>query len=85
VLCICKNSFGFFVFSIVQRIFTTTNNKLIIIMETKKERKTSRKMKKYTPEERRAINATIVPQNKSMKAFAEHQGEVWVKDPMLLL
>ena len=48
-------------------------------------RKTSRRRKKLTPEERRAINATIVPQNKSMKAFAEHQGEVWVKDPMLLL
>ena len=54
-------------------------------METEKKRKTPRKMKKYTPEERRAINATIVPQNKTMKAFAEHQGEFWVKDPMLLL
>ena len=54
-------------------------------METEKKRKTPRKkMKKYTPEERRAINATIVPQNKTMKAFAEHQGEFWVKDPMLL-
>ena len=38
-----------------------------------------------TPEEKRAIMATIVPQNRSMKAFIEHQGEVWVKDPMLLL
>lgn len=52
---------------------------------TTTRRKTSRRRKKLTPEERRAINATIVPQNKSMKAFAEHQGEVWVKDPMLLL
>lgn len=54
-------------------------------METEKKRKNPRKMKKYTPEERRAINATIVPQNRSMKAVIEHQGEVWVKDPMLLL
>lgn len=55
-------------------------------METKTTRNTSKKRKKkMTPEERRAINATIVPQNRSMKAFAEHQGEVWVKDPMLLL
>lgn len=54
-------------------------------METKKQRKNPRKLKKYTPEERRAINATIVPQNRSMKAFAEHEGEVWVNDPMLLL
>jgi len=48
-------------------------------------RKTSRRRKKLTPEERRAINATIVPQNRSMKAIVEHQGEVWIKDPMLLL
>lgn len=40
--------------------------------------------KKITPEERRAINSTIVPQNRSMKAFIEHKGEVWVKDPNLL-
>lgn len=52
---------------------------------TTKKRRPSRRRKKLTPEERRAINATIVPQNKSMKAFVEHQGEVWVKDPMLLL
>ena len=45
----------------------------------------TRRRKKLTPEERRAINATIVPQNKSMKAVVEHLGEVWVKDPMLLL
>ena len=49
------------------------------------KRAATRRRKKLTPEERRAINATIVPQNKSMKAFVEHQGEVWVKDPMLLL
>ena len=54
-------------------------------METKTTKNTSKKRKKMTPEERRAINATIVPQNKSMKAFAEHQGEVWVKDPLLLI
>ncbi|MBR5957403.1 MAG: hypothetical protein IKZ99_03480 [Salinivirgaceae bacterium] len=44
-----------------------------------------RRKKKLTIEERRAINATIIPQNKSMQAVIEHQGEVWVKDPMLLL
>ena len=55
-------------------------------METKTTKNTSKKRKrKMTPEEKRAILATIVPQNKSMKAFIEHQGEVWVKDPMLLL
>ena len=56
------------------------------IMETKTTGNTSKKRKrKMTPEERRAINATTVPQNRSMKAFAEHQGEVWVKDPLLLI
>ena len=55
-------------------------------METKTTKNTSKKRKrKMTPEEKRAIMATIVPQNRSMKAFVEHQGEVWVKDPMLLL
>ncbi|MGX8689308.1 MAG: hypothetical protein ACSW76_01520 [Bacteroidaceae bacterium] len=55
-------------------------------METKTTKNTSKKRKKkMTPEEKRAIMATIVPQNRSMKAFIEHQGEVWVKDPMLLL
>ncbi len=53
-------------------------------MEKKKTGKTSGRRKKLTPEERHAINATIVPQNRSMKAFKEHLGEVWVKDPMLL-
>lgn len=52
-------------------------------METKKERKTPRK--KYTPEERKAFFDSFVPQSKSMKAFVEHQGEVWVKDPLLLI
>ena len=55
------------------------------IMETKTTKNTSKKKKKMTPEERRAIKATIVPQNRSMKSFVEHLGEVWVKDPMLLL
>ena len=55
-------------------------------METKTTKNTSKKRKrKMTPEERRAINATIVPQNRTMKAFLEHQNEFWVKDPMLLL
>lgn len=55
-------------------------------METKTTKNTFKKRKKkMTPEERRAINATIVPQNRTMKAFLEHQNEFWVKDPMLLL
>ena len=54
-------------------------------MYTTTARKTSRRKRKLTHEERKAINATIVPQNRSMKAIMEHQGEVWVKDPMLLL
>lgn len=54
-------------------------------METKTTKNTSKKRKKMTPEERRAIKATIVPQNRSMKSFVEQLGEVWVKDPMLLL
>ncbi|MBR5159257.1 MAG: hypothetical protein IKW84_06705 [Bacteroidaceae bacterium] len=54
-------------------------------METKTTGNTSKKRKrKMTPEERRAIKATIVPQNKSMISFVEHLGEVWVKDPLLL-
>lgn len=47
--------------------------------------KTKRKKKKLSPEERRKVNAAIVPQNRSMKAVVEHRGETWVKDPMLLL
>ena len=55
-------------------------------METKTTKNTSKmRKKKMTPEERRAIKATIVPQNRSMRSFVEHLGEVWVKDPMLLL
>ena len=47
--------------------------------------KTRKRKKKLSPEERRKVNAAIVPQNRSMKAFVEHRGETWVKDPMLLL
>lgn len=54
-------------------------------METKMTRKTTGRKKKLTPEERRALIDAIVPQNKSMKAVLEHQGEVWVNDPMLLI
>ena len=54
-------------------------------METKMTRKTSGRKKKLTPEERRALIDAIVPQNKSMKAVLEHQGEVWVNDPDLLI
>ena len=44
-----------------------------------------RKTRKLTMEERKAINAAIVPRNRSMKAAIAHRGETWVKDPMLLL
>lgn len=54
-------------------------------METKTTKNTSKKRKKMTPEEKRAIMATIVPKNKMMQAFIEHQDEFWVKDPALLL
>ena len=47
--------------------------------------KTRKRKKKLSPEERRKVNAAIVPQNRSMKAVVEHRGETWVKDPMLLL
>ena len=54
-------------------------------MENKQFGKTSGRKKKLTPEERRALCDAIVPQNRSMKAVLEHQGEVRVKDPMLLI
>ena len=58
----------------------------INIMETKTTKNTSKtRKKKMTPEEKRAIMATIVPKNKMMQAFIEHQDEFWVKDPALLL
>ena len=41
--------------------------------------------KKLTLEERKAINAAKPAGNKYMEAARRHQGEVWVKDPMLLL
>ena len=47
--------------------------------------KTRRRKKKLSLGERRKVNAAIVPQNRSMKAFVEHRGETWVKDPMLML
>ena len=62
------------------------NSEMINNKETNKEiMARKRKAKKLTPEERRAINAAIVPQNRSMKAAIAHRGETWVKDPMLLL
>lgn len=36
-------------------------------------------------EENARINSKKPIRNKSMAAFAAHQGEVWVADPMLLL
>lgn len=44
-----------------------------------------RKTRKLTMEERKAINAAKPAGNKSMAAFRAHKGEVWVKDPMLLI
>ncbi len=46
---------------------------------------TKTKKRKLTPEENKAINSAKPTRNKSMSAFRAHQGEVWVKDPMLLL
>ena len=57
----------------------TDNDKL---METTVKKRGKRKL---TLEERRAINAAKPIRNKSMAAFAAHQGEFWVRDPMLLL
>jgi len=48
-------------------------------------RKPSRRRMKLTPEERKAINAAKPAGNKYMEAARRHQGEVWVKDPMLML
>ena len=44
-----------------------------------------RKKRKLTIEERRAVNAAKPAGNKYMEAARRHQGEVWVRDPMLLL
>ena len=74
-----------FVFSRLRLYLYNRNIKTIIIMETKQTRKTTGRKKKLTPDERRALIDAIVPQNKSMKAVLEHQGEVWVNDPMLLI
>ncbi|MBQ9641016.1 MAG: hypothetical protein IJV06_05605 [Bacteroidaceae bacterium] len=44
-----------------------------------------RKKRKLTIEERRALYASLPAGNKYMEAARRHQGEIWVKDPMLLL
>jgi hypothetical protein len=54
-------------------------------MEATTTRKPSRRRMKLTPEERKAINAAKPAGNKYMEAARRHQGEVWVKDPMLML
>jgi hypothetical protein len=54
-------------------------------MEATTAKKPSRRRKKLTSEERRTINAAKPAGNKYMEAARRHQGEVWVKDPMLLL
>ena len=51
----------------------------------KMEATTTRRRMKLTPEERKAINAAKPAGNKYMEAARRHQGEVWVKDPMLML
>ena len=54
-------------------------------MEANIARKSSSRRKKLTPEERKAINAAKPVGNKYVEAARKHQGEVWVKDPMLML
>ena len=54
-------------------------------MEATTTGKTSRRRKKLTPEQRKAINAAKPAGNKYVEAARRHQGEVWVKDPMLML
>ena len=54
-------------------------------MEATTTRKTSRRKKQLSPEERKAINAAKPAGNKYVEAARRHQGEVWVKDPMLML
>ncbi|MBQ9561777.1 MAG: hypothetical protein IJV10_05820 [Prevotella sp.] len=43
-----------------------------------------KKSRKLTSDERKAINSAKPTGNKYMEAARMHQGEVWVKDPMLL-
>jgi hypothetical protein len=54
-------------------------------MEAMIARESSRRRKKLTPQERKTINAAKPAGNKYVEAARRHQGEVWVKDPMLLL
>ena len=54
-------------------------------METTTTRKASRRRQKLSPEQRKAINAAKPAGNKYVEAARRHQGEVWVKDPMLML
>ena len=63
----------------------TVESKISKKMEATTARKPSRRRKKLTPEERKAINAAKPAGNKYVEAARRHQGEVWVKDPMLML
>ena len=63
----------------------TVKSKITKKMEVTTARKPSRRRKKLTPEERKAINAAKPAGNKYVEAARRHQGEVWVKDPMLML
>jgi len=47
--------------------------------------KTKKKTRKLTPEERRKKYAAMPAGNKYVEAARKHLGEIWVKDPMLLL
>ncbi|MBQ6063658.1 MAG: hypothetical protein IJK87_08530 [Prevotella sp.] len=46
---------------------------------------TKKKTRKLTPEERRIKYAAMPARNKYVEAARKHQGEIWVKDPMLLI
>ena len=55
-------------------------------METKKVTKpVTRRKRKLTPEENRALNIAIKPQNRFMEAALKHQGSFIVYDPNFML
>lgn len=55
-----------------------------IIMANKTKNNTSRRRKKLTVEERRALYATIPAGNKYMKAAEQNQGNFIVYDPAFM-
>ncbi len=80
------NYFEGFCDNIAEIVYLCTRNvQTTTIMEARTTRKPSRRRKKLTPEERKAINAAKPARNKYVEAARRHQGEVWVKDPMLML